>query len=201
MAYTKKNLIEDLNAYDAMNDIEEKHVSDTIAMLENTNDNCYVRSTFNPGHITGSAWLVSPDYKSVLMTHHAFLDRWLQFGGHADGEEDVKVVAFREAQEESGIEDIEFISTDIFDVDAHAIPENPKKGEAPHNHYDVRYLLKANTWDFNISDESNELKWLTLDEVKQMDWESSISRMIAKWERFLQSNRKVNTNTEDTRHC
>ena len=56
-----------------------------------------------PGHITASSWIIDKDRKSVLLTHHAKLDRWLQPGGHADGQEDVLAVAQREAYEETGL--------------------------------------------------------------------------------------------------
>jgi 8-oxo-dGTP pyrophosphatase MutT (NUDIX family) len=65
--------------------------------------NCFRRDAF-PGHFTGSAFVVSADGARSLLHHHRKLDRWLQFGGHCDGEEDVLSVAQREAYEESGIQ-------------------------------------------------------------------------------------------------
>ena len=54
------------------------------------------------GHVTGSAWVVDPAASSVLLTHHRKLDRWLQLGGHSDGDPDPVAVATREAIEEGG---------------------------------------------------------------------------------------------------
>src|SRR5688572_8098554 len=51
------------------------------------------------GHLTGAAWLVSADGRRVLLTHHRKLQRWLQLGGHADGDADLVAVALREAEE------------------------------------------------------------------------------------------------------
>ncbi|MFY0311407.1 hypothetical protein ACFMBG_16070 [Leisingera sp. D0M16] len=45
------------------------------------------------GHVTGSAFVMSPDMKSVLLTHHRKLGRWFQLGGHCDGIADVPFVA------------------------------------------------------------------------------------------------------------
>ncbi|MDQ3039908.1 MAG: NUDIX domain-containing protein, partial [Pseudomonadota bacterium] len=55
------------------------------------------------GHFTASVWLVSADARRVLLTHHRKLGMWLQLGGHADGERDLRVAAMKEAEEESGL--------------------------------------------------------------------------------------------------
>src|SRR4051812_14873952 len=71
---------------------------ETIAFVE-ANSDCLLRSCV-PGHLTGSAWIVSPDHRKTLLTHHVKLDKWLQLGGHADGDGDLAAVALREAREE-----------------------------------------------------------------------------------------------------
>lgn len=40
------------------------------------------------GHLTASAWILSPDQKSILMIHHKKLNRWLQPGGHLEAQDD-----------------------------------------------------------------------------------------------------------------
>lgn len=57
------------------------------------------------GHLTGSAWIVDTARRRALLTHHRKLGLWLQPGGHADGEPDLRAVAWREAREESGLGD------------------------------------------------------------------------------------------------
>lgn len=87
------------------------------------------------GHFTGSAWLVSGDGQRALLMHHRKLNRWLQPGGHADGDTDLARVALREAEEESGLSEL-VVEPDIFDLDRHRIPA---RGEEPeHWHYDAR---------------------------------------------------------------
>ena len=63
---------------------------------------CFDRS-LTVGHITGSAWLLDPSSKQLLLTHHKKLDIWVQLGGHSDGDPDTRSVALREAEEESGL--------------------------------------------------------------------------------------------------
>ncbi len=111
-------------------------------------------------HFTASAWLLSPQADEVLLTHHKKLNAWLQLGGHCDGSADVLAAAIREAEEESGISGIEVLSKEILDIDKHLIPS--RKDEPEHFHYDIRYLLKAPTRAFVMSDESNNLKWFNL---------------------------------------
>lgn len=167
-------------AYDAT---EQQHIN---AMLELLHQDAPIfdRTTF-PAHVTGSAWLISPDYTHVLLTHHAILDKWLQFGGHADGDMNIANVALREAQEESGIADITFVSDTIFDIDVYPIPANPKRNEPAHFHYDIRCLLRSNTMDFAISSESKELKWFDADALATLDLQPSMRRMAQKWRTFF----------------
>src|SRR5207245_6935322 len=82
---------------------------------------CFERS-LQTGHITGSAWVVDIDRSHALLTHHRKLNKWLQLGGHADGDPDILRVALREAREESSLESIRAVSEAIIDIDIHLIP-------------------------------------------------------------------------------
>jgi len=116
-------------------------------------------------HVTGSAFVLSPDLGSVLLTHHRKLDRWLQLGGHCDGIADVAFVALKEAYEESGLSRIAPLSERVFDVDIHEIPANAN--EPAHLHYDVRYLFRADAGEISPSDESHALEWVPLDRLHE----------------------------------
>ena len=133
-----------------------------------------------PGHFTGSAWLVSADGARVLLTHHRKLDRWLQLGGHADGERDLARVALREAEEESGMAGLR-LQAGIFDLDRHLIPA---RGEEPaHWHYDVRYVVRAALDEtFALSEESLALAWRSIASLaRDMAVDDSLRRMARKW--------------------
>ncbi len=138
------------------------------------------------GHLTGSAWLVSKDGQRVLLTHHRKLDRWLQLGGHADGDVDLARVALREAEEESGLRDL-IVGPGIFDLDRHEIPA---RGDEPaHWHYDVRFVVRATGNEaFSVSDESHALAWRDIAAVeKDADADDSLRRMARKWLRGNQA--------------
>ncbi len=132
------------------------------------------------GHFTGSAWLVSSDGERVLLTHHRKLNRWLQLGGHADGDTDLARVALREAGEESGLRDL-VGENEIFDLDRHAIPA---RGDEPgHWHYDVRYVVRATGSEtFAVSAESHALAWREIAAIAEDDSaDVSLRRMARKW--------------------
>lgn len=151
--------------YKALQKFAEKHpeqrkTADRMLHFIGSTPDCFER-THAEGHMTGSAWLINPAGDKALLTLHHKLQRWMQTGGHADGDPDTLRVALREAEEESGISGILPESTEIFDIDIHLIPARPAKGEPAHYHYDVRYLLRAPHEDFAISEESDALAWWT----------------------------------------
>lgn len=176
-----------ISAYVPSNGEEENH-KQSIFKLLSVGERCFYRDHFDPGHITGSGLLISHNHQRVLMNHHKSLNKWLCFGGHADGDQDVMRVAMREVNEESGIQEIEPVVGSIFDVDVHAIPFNPKKGEPAHAHYDIRYIFRVaspEAENFNISDESVSLRWCSFDEARSLiDGEASMGRLLSKWQAF-----------------
>ena len=128
------------------------------------------------GHLTGSAWIVNAERTKALLLHHRKLDRWMQPGGHADGDLDLLAVALREAREESGLSRIEPVTGEVFDVDIHEIP--PFKDIPAHYHFDVRFLLVADdTEEPRRNDESNEVKWIDLADIEKYTNEESVLRM------------------------
>lgn len=132
------------------------------------------------GHFTGSSWLVSGDGRRTLLTHHRKLGRWLQLGGHADGDEDLSKVALKEAEEESGLTGLR-VEPEIFDLDRHWIPE--RKGVPGHWHYDVRFVVHAGqSEDFAISEESLDLAWRDIETLAaDEDADPSLRRMAQRW--------------------
>jgi 8-oxo-dGTP pyrophosphatase MutT (NUDIX family) len=167
---------------------EAVHRARMLALLDGAPE-CFARSCF-PGHFTGSALVVSADGARVLLHHHKFLDRWLQFGGHCDGDADVLRVAVREAEEESGIAGLIVTSRRPFDLDIHAIPANAKRGEPPHEHYDIRYVLIAPEGaEPAVSDESNALRWFTTEEMLALPLDAGLRRLAEKYRALLERRR------------
>ena len=112
-------------------------------------------------HVTGSAMVVDPASRRFLLLLHALLGRWLQPGGHADGDGALPGVAWREATEETGIAGLA-VATPAVDVDIHLVP--PPHG--PVLHLDVRYLVVAPPGAVpRANHESRGLRWLAYDQL------------------------------------
>ncbi len=156
---------------------EAAMTAETIRFVEEHAD-CLLRSC-PPGHLTGSAWIVNVDRTRTLLTHHHKLDKWLQLGGHADGDGDLAAVALREAHEESGLARLRLVSPMLFDVDCHWIPV--RKAEPAHWHFDLRFTIEADPAEpLVISSESKDLAWVDLARVTALNPEESMARMVRK---------------------
>ena len=172
----RRKLLDSLEIYSSLYEEEADLIKRFNVFLEE-NVNCFDRQN-SVGHVTGSAWLLCPDYQHVLLTHHKKLNRWLQLGGHSDGEPDTLSVAIREAREESGLA-VKALENSIFDIDVHTIPQ--RKNEPKHLHFDVRFLLQALEKNFVVSAESNDLQWVKIADIPKYTDEESILRMRDKW--------------------
>ena len=114
------------------------------------------------GHLTGSAVVVDPSGQRTLLLHHAKLDRWLQPGGHADGDGNLANVAWREATEETGLQGLRVVRPAI-DIDIHTIPARP--GEPEHLHLDVRFAVIApDDSVVDLNHESLGARWVDADD-------------------------------------
>lgn len=133
------------------------------------------RST-TPGHLTGSALVFNHDATQTLLMFHTKLQRWLQPGGHADGEANLARVALKEATEETGIEGLEIVDPAI-DLDIHNVA---KAGSEPVWHYDVRFIVFAPEGASPVGNhESQDIRWVSLDDLDEYGLDEGHHRMIA----------------------
>ncbi len=122
----------------------------------------FSRSHLDPGHFTASTLVLGR--AGLLLIHHAKLDRWLQPGGHVDAEDaSLFAASLRELREETGVVDVAGDGM-VFDLDVHPIPANSRKGEPPHEHFDVRFLVRTTTAPIVALAASDALavKWVPL---------------------------------------
>lgn len=130
------------------------------------------------GHLTGSAWVVDHSGQHGMILLHAKIGKWLQPGGHADGDGCLAAVALKEASEETGIEGLEVWAEPI-DIDVHLFV-NRKKTEPDHLHFDVRFLVRAPEGAVEQRNhESEALRWISQSELglSELDLDESTQRV------------------------
>jgi hypothetical protein len=173
----RSNVLDILRDYNPS--IEEAVYKERMIAFIKEHPDCFERS-LEVGHITASAWLLNSRGTQALLMHHTKLDKWVQLGGHCDGNPNIINAAIKEAQEESGIEQIVPVSPAIFDLDIHEIPE--KGNIKAHLHYDIRFLLQVNSEEeAKKNHESKQLLWIGKD-IDQLPTKSrSVVRMFSKW--------------------
>jgi 8-oxo-dGTP pyrophosphatase MutT (NUDIX family) len=141
------------------------------------------RSHFEPGHLTASAFVLSPEGDAVLLIFHRKLGIWVQPGGHVEASDlDLEAAARREVAEEVGL-DLVGPAAAVFDLDIHDIPA--RKDEPAHQHFDVRFCFHSPTRAFAASDEVADARWVALSEIAQLTSDESVLRAARKLARFV----------------
>jgi 8-oxo-dGTP pyrophosphatase MutT (NUDIX family) len=128
------------------------------------------------GHLTGSAAIVDPESGRLLLLFHRKVQRWLQPGGHADGDANLAGVACREAEEETGIAGLAVVVPAI-DLDVHVF-HSAAGTEPDHLHLDVRHLVIAPAGAVPVGNhESEGLAWVERSALPTYDVDAGTLRM------------------------
>lgn len=121
-------------------------------------------------HLTASSMIINENWDKVVMVYHNIYNSWAWTGGHADGEDDLLLVAIREAKEETGLSEIKVISEEIISLDILPVVDHYKKEcyVPPHLHLSVAYIFQANE-DQPLTikeDENSGVKWIPIIELE-----------------------------------
>jgi 8-oxo-dGTP pyrophosphatase MutT (NUDIX family) len=124
----------------------EQEAQDRQIMLHIT-DTCddYLLRSNETAHFTASAWIVNQSRNRVLLIHHNIYNSWTWTGGHADGEENLLQTALREAEEETGLQNLRPVDDDIFSIEIIPVNGHIRHGRyvSSHLHLNVTYLIEA----------------------------------------------------------
>lgn len=161
------NWIEDIKNYKPYN-IQEKNDKELILLAVNNFNNLFTRE--NPIlHFTSSGYIINKTRDKVLMIYHKIYNSWAWTGGHNDGDTNFLRVAIKEAQEETGLKNINVISDDIFSIDVLTVNGHIKKNNfiSAHLHLNITYLLEACENDELIINkkETKGVKWIPIAEL------------------------------------
>lgn len=160
-----------LEGYEPGTEAEHRHWSVIWQHLEQPT--AFDRDEYDPGHITGSGFVVHPTEQAVVLVEHRKLGRWLQPGGHVEpSDPDIEASARREVAEETGLTGL--FGLGIVDLDVHSFPA---RDEQPgHLHLDVRMGFLARSGELTHSDESTGIAWVPFGRVLEMD--ESLARAV-----------------------
>ena len=109
----------------------ELEVRDRVLALLADHGETLADRTTSVGHLTGSALVLDSTAQRTLLMLHTKLDRWLQPGGHADGDHELAGVALKEATEETGIVGLR-VRVPAIDIDIHSVDHGDDLGEHLH---------------------------------------------------------------------
>ncbi len=132
------------------------------------NDN-YLERENKIAHFTTSIWTVNKERTKTLMVYHNIYDSWSWIGGHADGVEDLRSVALRELQEETGVRNAFLVSTGIFSLEILTVDGHEKKESyvPSHLHMNITYLAEADENEELIVNEAENraVKWWSFEDA------------------------------------
>jgi 8-oxo-dGTP pyrophosphatase MutT (NUDIX family) len=128
------------------------------------------------GHLTGSALVVDVESRRILLLFHTKVRRWLQPGGHADGDGNLAAVALREAEEETGIEGLAVVVPAI-DLDVHVFHHGRRNGARSPPSRRPPPRPGAGSAQAVKNEESEALQWVTVDELSALDVDEGTHRM------------------------
>ncbi|SDG18977.1 NUDIX hydrolase [Desulfosporosinus hippei] len=175
--------IELIQKYVPYNEQEEKDKSIILNCLEVFED--VLTRNNKIAHFTSSAFVLNKARNKVLVVHHNIYNSWSWTGGHADGEKDLLAVAIKELKEETGVVNINLMTTGIFSLDILPVLGHIRRGEyvSPHLHLSAAFLIEADENDPLIvkEDENSGVKWILLEELIDYSNEPHMHKVYGKF--------------------
>jgi 8-oxo-dGTP pyrophosphatase MutT (NUDIX family) len=141
-------------------------------------------------HLTASALVIEPISCRVLLRWHLRHSAWMQVGGHGDqGESDPCAVALREAEEETGLQDLSAFpepdAPQILQVSVVAVAGNIS--EPAHLHGDVRYVMSTSSPESSVAEsDKTPRRWCSLAEAEELVSEDNLRTVLRRTQALLE---------------
>ena len=166
-------LLNEIRSYTPANQ-QEEYDRDLMIQYLLHNPDCLERKN-RIAHFTASIWTINREKTKTLMAYHNIYDSWAWIGGHADGVEDLRSVALRELQEETGVGRAVLVTPDIFSLEVLTVNGHVKRGiyVPSHLHMNVTYFAQAEENQELIvnSAENQGVKWWPLEDALKVSTE------------------------------
>lgn len=149
---------------------EESEKREILTLMEREGDRLLLREC-SYAHMTASSVIVNRERTKMLMAFHKIYQSWAWTGGHADGDGDFEAVARREAQEETGIQNLKKLGTGAASLEVLPVWVHQKRGQmvASHLHLNISYLFEADdTLPLRIAeDENSAVGWIPIAQLEE----------------------------------
>ncbi len=173
-------LREQLEKYEPCNEQENRDKCMMLHIMDICSD--YLFRTNEIAHFTASAWIVNQDRSKVLLIYHNIYNSWTWTGGHADGEENLLQTALREAEEETGLQNLKAVSDDIFSIEIIPVSGHVKRGRyvSSHLHLNVTYLVQADENEIPRvkEDENSDIGWFEPERLELLSDEKWMKEIV-----------------------
>lgn len=143
-------------------------------------------------HMTASGIVLNEEMDHMLMIHHNIYNTWAWTGGHADGDDNLYEVAYREVKEETGIEEIKPLTEEALSIDILPVLGHVRRGKfvGTHLHINMTYVFIGDMMSKvrHKADENSGVKWVPVDQLDQF---SNEPYLIGVYEKIIKRARKV----------
>lgn len=162
--------LEELQAYQPVNEQESKDKEVTLSYLACFGDNLLTREN-EFAHFSASSMIFNKERTKVLMAFHNIYNSWSWTGGHADGERDFLALAIREAMEETGVSGLRPITEQMVSIEILPVWGHIKRGKyvSSHQHINFSYILEADDLaPLKVKeDENSAVGWIEIEKLKE----------------------------------
>lgn len=157
-------LIDEIRAFEPRCS-QERHDQAQMLQFMQAHSDCLERTNL-VAHVTTSVWTVNESHAKTLMVYHSLYDSWSWIGGHADGCADLRLVALRELQEETGVKGARIVSDGILSLETLTVDGHVRRGRyvPSHLHLNVTFLAEASEDEPLIVNEreNKDVRWFYL---------------------------------------